>query len=104
MRLVSDYYSQLEKKFVQPGNEPTLVKGAKFEDAKAIEAEIARLQEKLATVKGKPTWSRVVFIKDDLPVKPAELATLLVKLADRKFAKGRCSISAVRERNRGGRR
>ena len=43
---------------------------------------------------GKPTWSRVVFIKDDLPVKPAELATLLVKLADRKFAKGRCSISA----------
>jgi hypothetical protein len=61
-------------------------------EATAIEAEIARLQTKLATLKA--NRSRVVFMKDNLPVDPTLLANLLGTLADKKFVKGRCSISA----------
>ncbi len=61
-------------------------------EATAIEAEIAKLQTKLAMLKA--NRSRVVFMKDNLPVDPALLATLLGNLADKKFVKGRCLISA----------
>jgi RNA polymerase sigma factor (sigma-70 family) len=66
-------------------------------EAKAIEDQIAKLQETLALLKAKETWShnlRVVFMKDKLPVEPKELSPLLIGLADKKFAKGRCSISS----------
>jgi len=60
-------------------------------EAAAIEAEIARLQVKLKTLN--VPRSLVLFAKDTLPVDPAELATLLWKLADKKFGKGRCLIT-----------
>jgi len=66
--------------------------GKQLSEATAIEAEIARLQTKLATLKA--NRSRVVFMKDNLPVDPTLLANLLATLADKKFVKGRCSISA----------
>jgi len=62
-------------------------------DAKTIEAEIARLQAKLAAIKSKPAWVRVVLNK--LPLVPAETADLLSKLAERKFGKGRFAIEAA---------
>jgi RNA polymerase sigma factor (sigma-70 family) len=66
---------------------------AEVKDAKTIEAEIARLQAKLAAIKSKPAWDRVVLNK--LPLVPAETADLLSKLAERKFGKGRFAIEAA---------
>jgi RNA polymerase sigma factor (sigma-70 family) len=66
---------------------------ADVKDAKTIEAEIARLQAKLAAIKSKPAWERVVLNK--LPLVPAEMADLLSKLAERKFGKGRFAIEAA---------
>src|SRR5262249_37462723 len=68
----------------------------KLDEAKAIEAEIARLQERLAALKSKPAPSqlRATFAKDDLPLNPADLAALLNKLAEKKFKSGQFSIAA----------
>lgn len=65
-------------------------------EAKAIEAEIAKLQERLAALKSRPkaNWSRATFTKNELPLDPTELMTLLGKLAERKFEKDRYSLSA----------
>jgi hypothetical protein len=93
-QLGGEYYRYLVPGVAPPSGDPTYGKTTKADDVKAIEAEIARLQDKLAAAKGKATWSRVVFMKDDLPVPPAELVTLLGKLADRKFGKGRYSVSS----------
>jgi hypothetical protein len=54
-------------------------------DAKALEAEIAKLQEKLAVLKGRNKPITLTFAKQDLPLEPAELTELLQKLAGRKF-------------------
>jgi RNA polymerase sigma factor (sigma-70 family) len=84
----SDYYFKLWQG-VQTADQSA---GNKLTSAKAIESEIAKLQEKLATLKA--NWSRVVFMKETLPLNPIELGTLLVKLADKKFEKGQCLISS----------
>ncbi len=67
----------------------------KADEVKAIEAEIAKLQERLAALKAKPTLERVTFAKNELPLPPKELGALLEKLAAKKFVQGRCSISAT---------
>jgi RNA polymerase sigma factor (sigma-70 family) len=85
-QLLADYYRKLAPLQVTPPS--------KLEDAKAIEAEIAKLHDKLAKLKTKPNWSRVVFMKADLPLPPEELAALLEKLAEKKFDKGRYTISS----------
>ena len=68
----------------------------KPEDAKAIEAEIVRLQERLAALKTNPArnWSRVLFPKNDLPLEPVEMMAILSKLAEKKFGKGSFEFSA----------
>jgi RNA polymerase sigma factor (sigma-70 family) len=66
----------------------------KPEDAKAIEAEIARLQERLAALKGRPSVERVSFTKADLPLDPMELADLLRKLATKKFKNANITFTA----------
>ena len=55
------------------------------DEAKAIEADIAKLKARLAELKGKGNISRVTFGTKDLPMEPAELAELLLKLAGKKF-------------------
>jgi RNA polymerase sigma factor (sigma-70 family) len=62
-------------------------------DPKAIEAEIARLQERLARLKAKPNTSRVVIDKKDLPLPPADVTELLLKLASKKFKNAHYSIA-----------
>jgi hypothetical protein len=64
---------------------------ARPDDAKAIEAEIARLQAKLATLK-KP--ARRMFASTDLPLPLADMTDLLTKLAAKKFKPERVRISA----------
>lgn len=56
-----------------------------LDEARALEADIARLQEKLAALKRKPTHDRVVYPKKELPLEPAELSEILLKLAGKKF-------------------
>lgn len=65
-----------------------------LDNPKAIESEIARLQEQLAELKAKSARSRVVFAKDNLPLEPTEMMSMLAKLAEKKFAKNRFSLSA----------
>jgi RNA polymerase sigma factor (sigma-70 family) len=62
-------------------------------DPKAIEAEIARLQERLVRLKAKPNMSRVVIDKKDLPLPPADVTELLLKLASKKFKNAHYSIA-----------
>ena len=64
----------------------------KAEDAKAVEAEIARLTAKLKELQANP--GRVVFFKDSLPLDPVEFHDLLSRLAVKKFGKTRCEISS----------
>ena len=65
---------------------------AKVEDAKSIEAEIKKLREKLNGLQG--TTPRVIFGKDVLPLEPAEFVALLSKMAEKKFGKGRATVSS----------
>jgi len=58
---------------------------AKPDEAKSLEADIARLQARLAALKQKATLDRVVLAKKDLPLEPAELSEILLKLAGKKF-------------------
>ncbi len=69
---------------------------AKPDDAKAIEAEIAKLTKKLAELKAKepPATNKLTIQKDELPVPAAELVELLRRLAGKKFGKG-ASINVV---------
>jgi hypothetical protein len=60
------------------------------DDPKAIEAEIARLQEKLAKLR--VNRQHVSFPRSTLPLEPKEMMDVLEKLAGRKFAKGRYSL------------
>jgi RNA polymerase sigma factor (sigma-70 family) len=73
---------------------PPTTKGAlpSVDETKAIEAEIARLQAKLAELKAKPTPAtrdRVLLAKKDLPLEPAVLSDVLFKLASNKFKVGK---------------
>lgn len=61
-------------------------------DAKAIEAEIERLQAQLQTLRGK--IGRTTISKSELPLPPEELAPLLQKLADRHFTAGSVKVTA----------
>jgi RNA polymerase sigma factor (sigma-70 family) len=63
----------------------SMAPSAKPADARAIEADIARLQKQLATIREKPTQYRVSFPKEDLPLEAAELTEVLRKLAGKKF-------------------
>lgn len=65
----------------------------KAEDAKDIEAEIARLSKKLAELKTTPLRLVATFSKDMLPLEPADFAALLSKLAEKKFGKWKASVS-----------
>jgi hypothetical protein len=67
--------------------------GARADDPKALEAEIARLQERLVRLKAKPNMSRVVIDKKDLPLPPADVTELLLKLASKKFKNAHYSIA-----------
>ena len=62
------------------------------EDAAAIQAEIDRLTAKLAGLKAKSV--RNEFLASALSLKPAEVAALLTKMADKKFGKGKCTVTA----------
>jgi RNA polymerase sigma factor (sigma-70 family) len=69
----------------------------KTDELKALEAEIAKLQEKLAALKAlkdkqREVFDGVVFAKGDLPLDPTELVTFLNKLAAKKFKTDRFSI------------
>ena len=71
----------------------------KAEDAKTIEAEIAKLTAKLAELKAAKeplATNKLTIQKDELPVPAAELVELLRKLAGKKFGKG-ASINVVGE-------
>jgi hypothetical protein len=68
-----------------PVTEYRITPPGKPADAKAIEADIARLQKQLATLKGKPTQIRVSVPKEDLPLEAAELTEVLLNLAGKKF-------------------
>ena len=64
----------------------------KVEDAKSIEAEIKKLQEKLSVLREKKN-SVVIFSAADLPVAPDDFVPFLSKLADKKFPMGRVTIT-----------
>lgn len=64
------------------------VKPAKVDDAKSLEAEIAKLQAKLKELNAKP--GRTV-----LPLLPEDLREMLSKLAEKKFGKGRFWMTAT---------
>jgi RNA polymerase sigma factor (sigma-70 family) len=55
----------------------------KPDNAKAVEAEIERLQQQLQALKAKS--GRVTFAKDTLPLEPGELANLLRKMLQKRF-------------------
>ena len=64
---------------------PHLDPSTRNADPKAVDAEIARLRERLATLEGKATPHRVSFPKEELPLEARELAEILLKLAGKKF-------------------
>ena len=72
------------------GTKTEPVPPTKVEDAKAIEAEIAKLQAKLRVIKGKPV--QVWIAKENLPTDPPEFAAFLTLLADKKFGPGRAKV------------
>jgi RNA polymerase sigma factor (sigma-70 family) len=75
--------------------------GKSEEAAKIIEAEIAKLQEKLAALKAnpkpapekKPAREEATFARKDLPLDAAETAEVLLKLAGKKFKNANYSIT-----------
>src|SRR5581483_3128992 len=74
--------------------------GKSEEAVKALEAEIAKLQEKLAALKAnpkpapeKPAREEATFARRDLPLESAELAEVLNKLAARKFKNANYTIT-----------
>jgi len=95
-RLTADLFDKIPMRRGTPT--PEKIKPTKPEDAKGpaeaaelarAEAELARLHEHLAILKGKVTekrtHDRIVLAKKDLPMDAAELAEILQKLASRKF-------------------
>jgi hypothetical protein len=64
---------------------PVPARTEKSSDAKAIEAEIKRLQDQLAKLKSKPTQYSVMFSKEELPLEPTRLVEVLLDLAGKKF-------------------
>lgn len=63
----------------------------KPDDAKEIEAELKRLQDKLAELKS----GRTTFSKDKLPLEPDEFARLLTKMAEKKFKPGTFDVAVT---------
>jgi len=80
------YHRKLAERLAAAREEP--------DEVKDIEAEIARLQGKLATLKAKPNRSVLVFPKKSLPLEPGELAAVLTKLAEKKFKPGQFAITS----------
>jgi RNA polymerase sigma factor (sigma-70 family) len=72
---------------------PLEAAGNQVNDARAIQAEIARLQAQLANLKSKPNAPRVVIDRKDLPLEPRDLTDVLLKLAGKKFKNANYSIT-----------
>jgi hypothetical protein len=85
--LFRDFYGDLRHA------QPLEVAGNRVNDAKAIEAEIAKLQEQLAKLKAKPSTSRLAIERKSLPLPPAEVTEVLLKLAAKKFKNAHYSIT-----------
>lgn len=64
---------------------------SKPEDVKAIEAELKRLQDKLAELRS----GRIVFSKDKLPLEPSEFAQMLTKMAAKRFKAGTFDVAVT---------
>ena len=77
-----------------PRASPPLTAPMTHDDAKALEAEIARLQERLALLKAsKGPAQRMVFPAKDLPLEAHELAEVLFKLAAKNLKKAKVSLT-----------
>jgi len=85
--LFRNYYSA-----VNPA-QASAAPGNKVNDAKTIEAEIAKLQEQLAKLKAKPSTPRLAIERKSLPLPPAEVTEVLLKLAAKKFKNAHYSIT-----------